>query len=616
MVYSFESIAQLDHSKDFARLHQKFHQFNPLKVLRVDQFEIRHSNVLAWLLDPYENHQLGSFFVKKLLSRLITRTENEDKIESIDFLSYQYASFLDVQVYREVKTKTNRFIDLLVIIPSQKLVLVIENKFHASESEGQLDDYLHYVRNRFDNYSIIPIFLTLSGDAPSNSDYWMLDYHDVLEIITLHLELNQEVIADNIYDFLTYYTDILQEKLVQDDEGIQLALNVYQENRLAIDLLYLSQHDEYRRQPRYEEFYEQVDTFTNNQKEALKQIYQNKKQTIDYIFNIGSNVLREAFLTFVKEEEIPHEVYNAHIKVPNFILPDWADFKEFIGEPEQNYWLGHGLIIWFERTPDERLKINVEVGPIPYENRLKLLSRLEEQGVSFRSTGKLEGKKYTRIFTQTTTVSDWADKKTVLEAMNQLYHDSELNSTFKKIALAIELMMKDEEKIQETFENTFHYESKENISEGAFIKFAENNGIATDQHKIKGRLASFIIPAFRDLEQIYGITRIKWWWHDSTFTFWFERLKDDRLKLTFELGPLKVDQRIAIIKKLEKLGVVFTEQSKLPTTKYTRIFSKAIVINNWKNEEEVYQVMEELFNDPRNQHLLDIVEMLKEEKKY
>jgi hypothetical protein len=47
MAYSFESIAQLDHSREFARLHQKFHQFNPLKVSRVDQFEIRHSNVLA-----------------------------------------------------------------------------------------------------------------------------------------------------------------------------------------------------------------------------------------------------------------------------------------------------------------------------------------------------------------------------------------------------------------------------------------------------------------------------------------------------------------------------------------------------------------------------------------
>ena len=118
--YSFESIAQLDHSKEFAQLHQKFNQFNPFKVLRVDQFEIRHSNILAWLLDPNENHQLGSFFLKKLISRLMTRTENEDKAEGIDSSPYLYASFSDVEVYREVKTKTNRSIDLLVIVPFTK----------------------------------------------------------------------------------------------------------------------------------------------------------------------------------------------------------------------------------------------------------------------------------------------------------------------------------------------------------------------------------------------------------------------------------------------------------------------------------------------------------------
>lgn len=64
MSYTFESIAQLEHSKEFANLHRKFHQFNPLKVLRVSHFEIRHSNVLRWLIDPDENHQFGSFFIK------------------------------------------------------------------------------------------------------------------------------------------------------------------------------------------------------------------------------------------------------------------------------------------------------------------------------------------------------------------------------------------------------------------------------------------------------------------------------------------------------------------------------------------------------------------------
>lgn len=608
--YSFESIAQLHHSKDFMLLHQKFNQFNPLKVLRVDQFEIRHSNVLAWLLDPNENHQMGSFFIKKLLSRLMTRSENEDKTEGIDWLPFLYGSFFDVEVYREVKTETNRFIDLLVIVPSQKLVLVIENKFHAGESEGQLKDYINYARNRFDQdgYNIIPIFLTLTSETPSYSDYWILDYNDILEIITFQLELNQESMSDNIYEFLMYYTAILKEELVQDEEAIQIALDVYQANQAAIDILYLSQHVEYKKQPRYNGLYSKVDGFTENQNMSLRRIYEKNKQTIDYIFNIGSNVLREAFLSFVQLEELPEEVYKAHISVPSFILPDWSDFKETIGEPEHGYWLGHGLIIWFERKWDERLKVVVEVGPTPYDKRLNLLTELEKQGISFRSSAKLEGKKYTRIYTHTTDISDWANKQEIVEGMERLYHDPEINSAFKKIALAVEAM-EDEEVSVESESHYVHHQVGE-ISRDVFIKFAEGQGISEEYYQIKNRTVSFLTPIFRELEQKYGVTRIKWWWHNSTFTYWFERLKDDRLKLVLELGPLEPENRISIIDSLEESGVTSSSQSKLETAKYTRLFSTSIMINDWEDEEEVYRGMNELFNEPKNKQILNIIETL------
>lgn len=615
LTYSFESIAQLDHSKEFAQLHQKFHQFNPLKVLRVDQFEIRHSNVLAWLLDPSENHQLGSFFIKKLLTRLVTRAENEEKIESIDFLPYLYASFTDAEVYREVKTETYRSIDLLVVVPSQRLVLVIENKFHAGESIGQLEDYLTYARNKYEQkgFTIVPIFLTLTSDTPSFPDYWVLDYHDILEIITVHLELNREAISDNVYEFLMYYTAILQEELIQDEEAIQLALDVYQINQSAIDVLYLGQHDELRKQPRYQKLYNQIDIFTENQKEALKHVYEKKKQTIDYIFKIGSNVLREAFLSFVQLEDIPSGMYNAHVQVPNFILPDWEDFKESIGEPEQQYWLNHGLIIWFERTWDERLKVNIEVGPTPYDKRLKLLTALEYHGIYIRPSAKIEGKKYTKIYTQTTEITDWANKQVIIDGMLHLYHDSNINETFKKIALAVESMEKEQEE-QIQVERVVHnqYQDTGVISRGAFIKFAQSEGIPVDNYRIQKKNASFIIPIFRELEKIYGVTREKWWWHDSTFTFWFDRLKDDRLKLTLELGPLQPEKRLAIIEKLEKLGLSFSLQSKLPASRYTRLYSNSKVISSWDDEEAVYKEMRQLYDDPKFQSILDMIDTLNE----
>ena len=64
---------------------------------------------------------------------------------------------------------------------------------------------------------------------------------------------------------------------------------------------------------------------------------------------------------------------------------------------------------------------------------------------------------------------------------------------------------------------------------------------------------------------------------------------------SFESQP---EQRLAIIERLEKLGVFFLAQSKLPTSRYTRIFSKSEVIDNCEDEEAIFHGMEELFNDP------------------
>ena len=43
-------------------------EFNIFKVLKLEDFEIRHSNFLAWLLDPSENHELKDEFLKKFLA--------------------------------------------------------------------------------------------------------------------------------------------------------------------------------------------------------------------------------------------------------------------------------------------------------------------------------------------------------------------------------------------------------------------------------------------------------------------------------------------------------------------------------------------------------------------
>ena len=612
MTYSLDSIAHLDHSKAFAQLNSKFNSFNPLKVLRIEQFEIRHSNVLAWLLDPSENHNLGDFFVKKILSRIFTRADNEERIldESIDYVNHHFASYSDLEVFREVRTTTGRYIDLVAKSDDQKTVFIIENKFHAGESEGQLDDYIRYISTIYEEngYTIIPIFLTLNNVAPSHEKYWVLDYSDLLDIIQVQLTLNRESIADRVYDFLTYYVSILKEELVEDKEAIGLALDVYQTNQRAIDLLYATHHDELKKHNRYNELFRQVDSIEGETLATLKRIYLKQKQTIDYVYHIGSNVLRQAFLTFANSEDFPEEVYHADSRLPSFILPDWVEFKEVIGEPTFPYWLGHGLVAWYERTWDERLKLTIEVGPLPYEKRLSFLNALEAQEIRIKSKAKIEGSKFTRIHTQTVDITDWANKEDVLIGIEYLYQTNETRSIFKKIALAVEAIQSQETKVNDVKEviqsnNTVY------IPVQAFEKFVNIHNIHSENLRYTHRNSSFVTQTIRTLEKTYGLP-VENWWLNSVFIYWFERLKDDRLKLVLELGPIQPDFRLAVIEALEENGMTIHPRSKLPTAKYTRVFSKARVVNDWENIDEVLAVMEYLYNLVGNQRVLDILEKI------
>ena len=46
-------------------------KFNMFDVLKISRTEIRHSNMLGWLLNPNENHGMGDVFLKGILQRLV-----------------------------------------------------------------------------------------------------------------------------------------------------------------------------------------------------------------------------------------------------------------------------------------------------------------------------------------------------------------------------------------------------------------------------------------------------------------------------------------------------------------------------------------------------------------
>lgn len=60
---------------ELEELSAKLAIFNIFGVLRIEEAEIRHSNVMAWLLDPQESHGLGQAFLRRVLSTILLDLE-------------------------------------------------------------------------------------------------------------------------------------------------------------------------------------------------------------------------------------------------------------------------------------------------------------------------------------------------------------------------------------------------------------------------------------------------------------------------------------------------------------------------------------------------------------
>jgi hypothetical protein len=340
-----------------------------------------------------------------------------------------------LKISREVLADKGRRIDLLATSEGGKLVVLIENKYKSGESQGQLTDYLNFAYKKYPGYNVLPVFLSLYGVEPSNDKYLKADYSDVLNILNDYIMVNREFINNSIYEFLKYYIDILEDELVKDEEELELASEIYKLHKDAIDLLLIS--DNYARKSVEKfinkELQDYYDKLKNDYKENYRKIYIKYKQSIDFISRIGNDTMKDAFLDFTKEHSIPQDCYIAHVRVPSFILPKFKELDDIIGVPKDNYWLNNIFIIWFERLGDNRLKVNIEIGPVEYDKRLLILNNLGKRQIKIKSSSKEADAVYTKIYTSHIEVEDWADKKEIFEGMESLYNDSGMQSILKSI---------------------------------------------------------------------------------------------------------------------------------------------------------------------------------------
>ncbi len=196
-----------DHGfREYAAL-TKEREFNVFDVLRYSDYEIRHSNVLKWLLTPGATHGVRDAFVKKFVECL----EHDGKLAGLN-LESTFAHD-DVRVEREVD-----YVDIKVFFEKEpRLLLVVENKPcpFLPEYAEQLRRYVKEQRKKHGaKYCIQGVLLTASckGD-PQHEDYLHLSWHEIQSCVESVLN-GRESLSVEVNAFLQQYVDIVDRNIL------------------------------------------------------------------------------------------------------------------------------------------------------------------------------------------------------------------------------------------------------------------------------------------------------------------------------------------------------------------------------------------------------------------
>ena len=156
------SICALEQAQQEER-NRKGENFNLFSILSIERYELKHSALIANLLDPKGSHGCGDAFLRAFFEIALKGT------------AYPFESSTPPNSYTEYYTgpiagDTGGRIDILVESKSSHYGLIIENKIYAGDQDKQLTRYDNYGKEIFGADGYLLVYLTLYGyDASKES---------------------------------------------------------------------------------------------------------------------------------------------------------------------------------------------------------------------------------------------------------------------------------------------------------------------------------------------------------------------------------------------------------------------------------------------------------------
>jgi hypothetical protein len=215
-------------------LEERLTKFNIFNVLEISDFEIRHSNVLAWLLNPLGSHQLKDNFFKQWLS-LVLNEAKPKQTQALSTADILRCNASPVQVQREWRN-----IDVLLRVcpaPQEEWVVCIENKINASQGDDQLSRYRRIVETESPHAKKLFIYLTLQGEEPDDPAYVVATHKQVAQALRKCIEAAGNALSPDQNVFLNHYLQTLSFKTEEESTMIPMARRLLERHASEFELL-------------------------------------------------------------------------------------------------------------------------------------------------------------------------------------------------------------------------------------------------------------------------------------------------------------------------------------------------------------------------------------------
>lgn len=199
---------------NFSKLDEILNKFNIFEATGMRKQEIKHTKFLGYLLDPNESHGLGTKFLLEFLRNAFSKTTNQE----FDILNL-HLSLAEVSTEYTLNSvdvgQNSKRLDIHIEIPTfqnEKIIIAIENKLKAQQTDEQLNNYRKSLINSHHAKNIYCFFLTLSGEEAIAENWIEITFGDtVAPILDNILRNNIETISDYLIAILQDYLDLITE---------------------------------------------------------------------------------------------------------------------------------------------------------------------------------------------------------------------------------------------------------------------------------------------------------------------------------------------------------------------------------------------------------------------